>query len=437
MESSTNKGNLKTKKEWIADKLRAYDMKTSAVVDLYHDYLTETGGTSTLRSYRRTVEKVRASMLELGDNEIKASTLPRIETAVEGPNTNIVCVSSEIRTLDQLLAYCKVDLNKWVVTKHVVNSWGSEVNENFQVKAWLTEKEDKKDPRVAIDLLMEEAMKYSPVYPSWVPKDRLKTENLLEISLFDHHFGQLSWGKETRGSDYDVEISRDLALQSIDYLLSRASEISIDEILLPIGNDFFNVNNAENTTYAGTSQAEDGRWQKNFISGRQLWVEIIELCMTIAPVRIIGVPGNHDLERAFYLVDSLQSWFHNAPDVTIDNGPEYRKYVKWGKCLIGYTHGHLERKGKAVLVNLMATEQPQAWADSKYREWHKGHFHATNASAFQFLDEELGVRERILPSLVDIDDYHAGKGYSHLRETTAMIWNKQKGNTDIFMFHPE
>ena len=101
--------------------------------------------------------------------------------------------------------------------------------------------------------------------------------------------------------------------------------------------------------------------------------------------------------------------------------------------MIGFTHGNLERKGKGVLVNLMATEQPQAWANSKYREWHKGHFHATSASAFQFLDEELGVRERILPSLVDIDDYHAGKGYSHLRETTAMIWNKQKGNTDIFM----
>jgi hypothetical protein len=147
--------------------------------------------------------------------------------------------------------------------------------------------------------------------------------------------------------------------------------------------------------------------------------------------------GNHDEERSFYLVDSLSCWFGNHPRVTVDNGPEDRKYYRWGGCLLGFTHGHKERRGKGVLVNIMATEKPVDWSETRYREWHKGHFHAASGQSVQFLDEELGVRERVLPSLVDLDDYHAGKGYSHLRESTGFVWNDLRGNTDIFMYHPE
>ena len=146
------------------------------------------------------------------------------------------------------------------------------------------------------------------------------------------------------------------------------------------------------------------------------------------------IPGNHDEERVFYLGVALECWFHNADMVTIDNSPPLRKYFEWGKCLIGFTHG--DREAKGTLINIMATEQPLPWSRTKYREWHKGHLHRAKAQAFQILDEERGVREWILPSLMAIDDWHAGKGYSALRESVGMIWNKEKGKTDIFMYHP-
>ena len=80
----------------------------------------------------------------------------------------------------------------------------------------------------------------------------------------------------------------------------------------------------------------------------------------------------------------------------------------------------------------MATEKPLEWSRTIYREWHKGHRHAA-----KILDEERGVRERVMPSLVAISDWEAKKGYFSLRESIGNIWNKSKGNIFSIMYHPD
>ncbi len=399
---------------------------------MYEQFKKETGSGSSLDTYKRAVRRVAFYRPhEPAKSEV------RVMKDASGPNQTIVTTSSEIRTLDQLLAYTNVDLGAWEVQRHVVNSWGSGANENFQVKAWLKLRDvNDLDERAAILAMMHEAKLYAPVYPPLSLTEIPTTGYMFELSLFDHHFGQLSWGKETRGKNYDVKKARALALAAVDYQLTKAKPLRPEKILIVLGNDFFNVNSKDNTTAHGTPQAEDDRWQKTFIAGRQLWVEIIERCLALAPVDIMVVPGNHDEERSFYLGDALECWFDRNESVNVYNGPEKRKYYRWGRCLIGFTHGSEERKGKGVLVNLMATEMPQEWAETRYREWHKGHLHAASTWAFQVLDEELGVRESVLPSLVATDDYHAKKGYSHLRETMGMAWHREQGKTDVFMYHP-
>lgn len=371
------------------------------------------------------------------DNEyepiLKSNT--KISQEASGPNLNIVSTSAEIRTLEQLIQYCQIDLDKWKVTKHVVNSWGSESNENFQVKAWLTEKDPEKDPYQLVKEIIKTAKDYAPNYKPIQYKQLPEEGNLLEISLYDQHFGQLSWRDETGYSNYDLKISEILAEDAIDNLLSKASHLCINKILVVIGNDFFNVNNSESTTYAGTFQSEDDRWQKTFAKGWKLWVKLLEKMMQVAPVDVLVITGNHDKERTFYLGETLYAWFNNCQDVNINNSPKNRKYYQWGKNLLGFTHGDKEVKG--ALINLMATEEPIKWSQSIYREWHKGHLHHAKATAFQILDEHNGIREWILPSLVATDDWHAGKGYSALRESIAMVWNKELGKTDMFFYHPK
>jgi hypothetical protein len=418
-----------TLKDWIIGKY-VEGKNTHQIYKLYKEAINGLNLTMGIDTFKRRVREI-INKAKIKDITNKNINITREEV---GPNVNIVSQSHEIRTLEQLLKYTNTDINLYNVTKHIVNSWGSAENENFQVKAWLTLRTPIIKAKLQVEDLIEDAKKYAINYPK-VKYNKVESGNMLEISLFDHHFGQLSWGKETRKEDYDSKIAKKLALDCINYIISNVN-YELEKIVMVIGNDFFNVNDRFNNTAHGTQQSEDDRWRKTFCSGRKLWVEVIETLMKIAPIDVLVVPGNHDEERSFYLGDALECWFNNCKDVNIDNTPPIRKYYQWGKCLIGYTHGYYERKGLGVLTNIMASEMPKEWSDTKYREWHKGHFHAANSKAFQLLDEDLGVREMIMPSLVSLDDYHSGKGYSHLRESIGNVWNKEKGKIASIMYHP-
>lgn len=354
-----------------------------------------------------------------------------LHQTIDGPDLSIVSTSSDIRTLDQLLKYCKVDLNIWHVKKHSVNSWGSAKNENFQVKAWLTEKHNGINIKDEIDYFNQICNK-SPVYPTIYFKDKKQLNNMLEISLYDHHFGQLSWSEETGGENYNIKEAENLALDCTEYFINEYRNDDFECILLIIGNDFFNCNNSINTTMAGTLQSEDDRWQKTYTRGWELWVKIIDMLQQIAPVEIKIIHGNHDEEKIYYLGETLRAWYNNCNNVTIDNSPRSRKYFKWGNTLLGYTHGHKEVKGS--LVNIMATEMPIEWSETKFREWKKGHLHHRKAHLVNYIDESHGVREEIMPSLVPLDDWHAGKGYNALRQSIATVYNKEKGKTKMSFY---
>ena len=149
-------------------------------------------------------------------------------------------------------------------------------------------------------------------------------------------------------------------------------------------------------------------------------VNTIERLREIAKVRVIICPGNHDAQTAFHVGDSLEMYFHGDSRVVIHNEPSRRKYVSWGKCLIGFCHGNEERHGDLPL--LMASERPQDWAGSVFREWHTGHFHKLE------IEETHGVRVRTLSALCSADDWHSLKGFvNQLRTAQAFIWSKDQG----------
>src|SRR5690606_23785929 len=62
--------------------------------------------------------------------------------------------------------------------------------------------------------------------------------NLLEISLFDLHFGKLGWAGEV-GENFDTKIAYARFIDAINNLLQRAQGFQVSKILFPIGNDFF------------------------------------------------------------------------------------------------------------------------------------------------------------------------------------------------------
>jgi hypothetical protein len=351
-----------------------------------------------------------------------------------GESKYIQISSSDIRTLEELLQYSNVDLKEWEVTKHVVNTWGKQSNSNFQVKAWLKKRFKDFNINEFLKEFEERATIHAPSYPKVeIIKDK---ECLLEISIPDFHFGQLSWGKETEGTNYDIKIAKKLFIDTINYFLESIQGFDVGQILFPVGNDFFNTNSKLNETVNGTKQDEDGRWKKTFDEGLELVIAGIDFLREKARVDVLIIPGNHDEERIYYLGAALKAWYRNCNNVNIDNSPTMRKYYLFGKCLLGFTHSDKEKISKNSLPMIMAGERKEWWGQTKYREWHIGHKHHADETQTKVVKEDDGVRVVMIPSLAAIDAWHAEKGFHAIREAKCFIWEKNKGCIASLNYHP-
>lgn len=375
------------------------------------------------------------------------------ETSFEQGNDfiNIVCASKRLMSQEDLIKHFHVDTNLWevvsykiktsegyrkdrrvqwevsdgVVTHGSVNDTGKMlVVPLYHIELRMRKKVHVSRAKDAIEILIEDAKKHAPKYQKLAYKIQPGNKLLYEIAMPDLHFGRLSWAEES-GEDYDIKLARKAVESVISQLLTYAENYQIGKILIPLGNDFFNSDNKENATTRGTSQDEDTRWQKTFRRGRELAVSIIDACAVVAPVDVIIIPGNHDEQRSFYLGDALDCWYHNDPNTTIDNSARKRKYYQYGVSLIGFTHGYSEKLTNLPLV--MATEVPELWARSKYREWHTGDKHH-KADLVPGAKECSGVVVRILRSLAPADAWTFDKGFiGALRAAESFVWDAERG----------
>ena len=251
-------------------------------------------------------------------------------------------------------------------------------------------------------------------------KPVVATGNLLEINIADAHLGKLAWAQETGHESYDTKIADAMYRRAQSTLFERSKYVKFERVLMVIGNDLLNSDNAEGTTTKGTQVSTDGRYHKTFYRARTLMIDSIEQARKVAPVHVVVMPGNHDRLACFHLGDSLEMYFHGQDDVVIDNEPTARKYFQFGKVMLMFTHGDTGQRMDMPAV--MASEQPKMWGETLFRECHTGHLHQTRT------EEKHGVRVRILPSLSPPDAWHASNAYvGCLRSAEGYIWNKSEG----------
>lgn len=344
---------------------------------------------------------------------------------IEGDIWTISLPKSNIHTLEQLIDYCKIDLSVWEVEKFVANKWDANAGNGetmplFQIKAFLKRRTAVINIQKELESLKNQAKSEARVPNELFERPRVAVGNMLEINIPDAHFGKMAWGVETGYGNYDVKIAQATFIRALNTLLDRVKEHTFDEIVFVVGNDLLNSNDVENRTAGGTVVTTDGRYHKTFYKVRSTIVECIEKLRVIAPVRVIMISGNHDTLSSWHLGDSLECYFHNYNDVIIENTPKYRKYYQFGQVMLMFTHGDKGKRQDYPL--LMATEQPQMFGSTRFREAHTGHTHQTK------LEEQHGVRVRVLPALCQADDWHAENGYvGNLRNAEAYIWNKNEG----------
>ncbi len=362
---------------------------------------------------------------ELNDSNIKIEKTPTENTIKYSGN--------DLINVENLLNKCNIDQSKWEVfkftldEKHVVTKteYGPEFTPKYDLKAWL-----QKRTFSAADLanqFLNLLKTHKPAQPVYKKSGNVNKAKVLEISIPDLHISKLVYGKEVGGPDYDIKLAVKAYKDAVNHFIQNIDFNNVEKILLPVGNDFFNSDNPLYTTTAGTPQHDDSRWTKSFNVGCQLMIETIEQLSQLAPTDVIIVPGNHDRQKSYYLGEFLRAWFRENQRVSIDNEPTSRKYYSFGKNLIGFTHGNNEKHSDLPLI--MAREQPEKWAQSKFYFWHLGHFHHTEVKDYK------GIKVSLLPSLCAADGWHTERGYvKNQRTAEAYLYDKEAGLTATYYF---
>lgn len=358
---------------------------------------------------------VKAETVEITDNELK----------YEIPNTRI-------HTLEGLIEKFKVDTEKWSCVRFVANKYevGAKnasgelvVEPLYQVKAFFEKRKitDIEVVKNEIERLKEEAKRdIKPFNINKIYAHSGKSGNALEISIYDLHLGKLSWQPETGGASYDLKIAVKSGEDAFTNLISRHDKSEISKILLVLGQDYINQDNIAGTTTRGTQVSGDGRYHKLFQAGFDLARKQIETCLQIAPVEVVTAVGNHDTHISWGISHSLECFFHGNKHVSFDNSPLFRKYWSYGSTMLMFTHGD---SGKPLDYPLMmATERPDLFGKSEYREGHCGHYHQTKTV------EQCGVRIRTIPSLTPPDAWHSKSGFiNNVRAAQSFLWSKTDG----------
>lgn len=393
--------------------------------------------------WHRTMQWAKTKGIRLPDS-VKPGVrvnLPTEGMTVKGDTAELnQRTTARVRTLKDLVRVCEINTTEWEIERWTCNKWdmgsvppvvGNDksgwrrdrctpvVTELYQVKVWLKRRAGIAAARAEIELLIADAKRRLPKLAALTPKPD-RSGYMLELNIADLHNGKLAWGRETGYENYDGSIAERLHDAALDALLQRTSCYRFERIVIVLGNDLLHIDSRNNTTTAGTPQDTDSRYYKLFLATRRMTQRAIERCRKLAPVHVVLVPGNHDRDSVWHLGDSLTCAYDGCPSVTIDNAPTQRKYVEHGKVMLLFTHGDRGKRPDYPL--LMATEQPQMFGRTQFREAHTGHFHQTR------VQEWHGVRVRILPSLAGADAWHAENGYvGNLRAAEAFVWSASEG----------
>lgn len=340
-------------------------------------------------------------------------------------------ISTIPKTVEDHARALGLDLDKWEIFATKENFWGNAQDPHYQTKfsrrikrSWIA--------REVAKAIKEELRDFEFV-PKLKKYPALSEKNALEISLLDPHTGDMSYEYPNPYSSltrYKETFLEFLALHSV---------FPVSEISIPLGHDFFNVDNIQLTTSKGTRQDEMPLRYNTYAKSVQVLIQLLLEAREIAPVKVYMIPGNHDREVNFFLGHTLRLFFEKYPEVTIYDGYDAKsdsyqfepyKFYRYGCNLLGYTHG--DEIPKTRLPVLMATESGSLWVDAEHREWHLGHLHHLTTQNFVTMDEKNGIRLRWLPSMIMRSNWSKLKGYAAMAEGLAMLWNYGEGNIADF-----
>ncbi len=308
-----------------------------------------------LNELRSREEAEEAAEIGVYISELEDKVVKFEEDLAKGTGELILNTKNEIKSLDELIQKCKIDTEKWEITKYVQNYWGNGGNPHWQVKAWLGKKTSE---QVFQDSFVEFLDAYKPVSqevmtPKFCPE---KSNGMLVINKQDSHLNKF---------DVDGNNCVSSRLAAIMYkveLIAAQAQLSnnLEEITYIIGSDEFN-SEFTGTTTKGTPQTNTHTYQTSFEYICDHEVLMISMLLQYAQiVNVVYVAGNHDEYVGWHMVNWLKTYFRNTERLTVDVSPKYRKYVSYGRSAMMFNHGDAIKPAK--LAGLFPIEFRENWS---------------------------------------------------------------------------
>lgn len=257
--------------------------------------------------------------------------------------------------------------------------------------------------------------------PAITPPPHSDADLLAVYPMGDPHFGMYAWAAET-GDDFDLDIAERLTCGAIDRLIASAP--AAETALIAELGDFFHADNESNqTARSGNALDVDTRWARVMQIGLRAMVYCINRALSKHKKVIVRiVKGNHDGHSSFALALALDAFFSNNDRVTIDLSPAAHWYFRFGKVLIGVTHGDTSKM--ADLPGVMADDRPDDWGQTRFRYWYQGHIHHQDTKEYR------GAVVEAFRTLAAKDAYHAGHGYRAGRDMRCIVHHKDYGEIE-------
>lgn len=284
---------------------------------------------------------------------------------------------------------------------------------------WTIATKAKESPEELIARLMESLPTTAPTREELVPPPTHTTDDDLMacVVLGDGHVGLCTWEPET-GANWDLRIAEDVHKSAVADLVSRGPAASTG-YLVELG-DWLDSDGVNATTTAGTPQDSDTRWPLVVETGLRIMVHAVD-CMLAKHQRVVVdiIPGNHSRSTATVFQHYVAAWFRNEPRVEVVTSPALRHYHRFGRCLIGTTHGDGPKAKE--LPEVMAAEVPELWGATRHRRFFIGHVHHSAAI------EHRGCTVESFRTLSPRSSWAASRGYVSKRDASRITFHRDFG----------
>lgn len=327
----------------------------------------------------------------------------------------------EIKTLEELITKCDIDVTKWDIVKYVQNYWGNVNSPHWQVKAWLSKKSTEQTYQ---DVFVDFLSHYAPLSKHIYSPEFNETKPLaaLIINKQDAHLNK-----------YDIDGDNDIIrrfhniINKIGIIVNQAVLANnLEHITYILGSDEFN-SEWTNSTTKGTPQENIQSYHTSFEDICNFEVALITMLLEHAQhVDIIFVSGNHDEFVGWHMVNWLKTYFRETSRISFDISPKYRKYVSYGNSAMMFNHGDSIKSVK--LAGLFPMEFKEHWSK------HENFYIFTGDKHHEVTQDINGIKFYQLPAFSKAKSLWDDKnGYTCSKaEATGFLIDKYYGITNIF-----